>query len=247
MEKTLIIEIKYGGLGDHLFHSHIPRLAKELGGFDKVYISALSLFRHPDYKKIVWEYNPFVDGFVEENGISVDIAELIKKLTPESKTNLLDEVMYAIGLDNQKLWNEPEIFYKPKLIEAYQKVIYDPNYLSWVGEITKEDVMSWKKKMKIDFEAIMLQRSEKFLYISSDTTKTIETPTLEDFCDLIFSAKDLFCLTSGTATLAAAMGKKAKVLFGKNQEPGFQHSELHDYILIPKLQINRLKRLIKKS
>lgn len=29
--KTLILHIEYGGLGDHLFFSHIPRIAKTIG------------------------------------------------------------------------------------------------------------------------------------------------------------------------------------------------------------------------
>ncbi len=28
MSKDLIIKVEYGGLGDHLFFSHIPRIAK---------------------------------------------------------------------------------------------------------------------------------------------------------------------------------------------------------------------------
>ena len=30
-KKNFVIEIKYGGLGDHLFFSHLPRIAKEFG------------------------------------------------------------------------------------------------------------------------------------------------------------------------------------------------------------------------
>lgn len=65
MDKILIIEIPYLGLGDHLFHSHIPRIAKKIGKYDKVYISEFSHHRNPDNKRIVWELNPFVDGFIE--------------------------------------------------------------------------------------------------------------------------------------------------------------------------------------
>ena len=62
-QKILIIEIRKGGLGDHLFYSHLPRIAKQTKAFDKVYISNHSFFRHPDYKNLVWELNPFIDGF----------------------------------------------------------------------------------------------------------------------------------------------------------------------------------------
>ena len=77
MLKTLVIEIRYPGLGDHLFHSHIPRIAKETGKYDAVYISSKSLFRHPDTKYIVWDLNPFVDGFIDESVITCDAQKLI--------------------------------------------------------------------------------------------------------------------------------------------------------------------------
>ena len=57
--EQLIIKIKHGGLGDHLFYSHIPRIAKESGKYNKVFISNQSDFRNKDYKKLVWEFNKF--------------------------------------------------------------------------------------------------------------------------------------------------------------------------------------------
>ena len=35
--KTLILSIQKGGLGDHLFYSHLPRIAKQYGGFNQVF------------------------------------------------------------------------------------------------------------------------------------------------------------------------------------------------------------------
>ena len=64
--KSLVIKIFWGGLGDHLLHSPIPRIAKEKG-YDKVFISNKSIYRNPQTKKLVWEYNPYVDGFCEED------------------------------------------------------------------------------------------------------------------------------------------------------------------------------------
>ncbi|MCK4823535.1 hypothetical protein KA005_47730, partial [bacterium] len=43
--KTLVIQIPFGGLGDHLFRSHVPRIAKKTGQYDRVYISNHSVFR----------------------------------------------------------------------------------------------------------------------------------------------------------------------------------------------------------
>ena len=211
MNKTLIIEIPYAGLGDHLFHSHLPRIAKETGKYEKVYISSHSPVRHSDYKHIVWDLNPFIDGFIEEKGITCNIAKVVAQAYSSLNNNLLDEIMLAYGLEDKLRMHEPEIYYQPIFVKAYNQSVYDPNFLSWVGTVDKKDVMSFLKKQNITFDAIMKIRTDKALYVPKKKDVFIETPSIEDFCNLIFSASQLYCLTSGTATLAAAIGKPATV------------------------------------
>lgn len=244
--KVLVIEINYAGLGDHLFHSHLPRIAKETGAFDKVYLSLKSKFGHPDYKKLIWELNPFLDGFTEDEGKRCDIASLVPLLSNNSHTNLLDEIMLYYGLDNGMRWNNPEVYYKPVFKEEYNHVVFDPNFVSWIGNVTDEDAMIFFKKHDITFDYIMKLRGNKTLYIPNAFTKFIETPTLFDFCDLIFSCKQLYCLTSGTATLASALDKPAVVFWGKEQFVGFQHFKKHNYQFIPRDLKNRIRRKFSK-
>lgn len=245
MKNTLIIEIHNSGLGDHLFHSHLPRIAKENGGYEKVYISNKSVFKTQEYVNLVWGYNPFIDGFTDEHGTVCKIEDVVGNLHPESKHNLLDEVMLSFGLENNKRWNTPEIYYKPKFIKKYNKSIFDPNFLSWIGNVTSEDAMTLFKKESINFEYIMKQRSEKFFFKPSKDTEFIETPSLEDFCDLIFSSEKFYCLTSGAATLASAMNKNASVFYGGQQLNGFRHHKGHNYIYVPRYFLNRVKRKLR--
>lgn len=42
--QTLILQIKNGGLGDHMFYSHIPRISKETGSYKYVFISNFQNF-----------------------------------------------------------------------------------------------------------------------------------------------------------------------------------------------------------
>lgn len=244
MLNELIIEIPYGGLGDHLFHSHIPKIAKETGKYQKVYISNNSLYRHPDNKYIVWELNPYIDGFINEPGTKCDLKEILKNI--RNSCNLLDEIMYFFNLDDGNKMHEPEIYYKPMFIKEYHKTIFDPNYLSWVGDIDKKDMMWFLKKRKYSFDAIMKIRTEKALYIPKSTDFFIETPTLQDFCNLIYSSTKLFCLTSGTATLASSLGIGATVFWGKNQEKGYQHSLLHNYVFVDRCPYNKLLNILKQ-
>lgn len=246
-EKTLIIEIPYGGLGDHLFHSHIPRIAKEFGGYQKVFISNNSLFRHADNKKLIWELNPFVDGFTDLPGKSVHLESIVKKLPSVNSTNLnlLDKIMLDYGLDDDTSFHEPEVYYQPKFIEEYHKTIYDPNHISCVGAVNSHYMMLFLKKKDIQFDAIMKLRNEKALYESKTGDEFIDTPSLFDFCDLVYSSKKLYCLTSGTATLAAALQKPAIVFYGDLQAKGYQHSKFHQYLLVERTFINKTMDIIK--
>ena len=241
----LIIEIPFERLGDHLFHSHLPRIAKESGKKNKVYLSNYSNFGHSDYKKLIWELNPYIDGFVDEPGEKCDVSILVEKVNRDSKHNLLDEVMFFYKLDNGLVWNQPELYYKPIYKPEYDALIYDPNHMSWIGNVTDEDAMIFFKKQNIKFDKIMKLRGNKVLYIPDNKTKYLETPTLSDFCNLIFSAKQLYCLTSGTATLASALGKTAVVFYGDQQPEGFQHYQKHKYVLIPKTLYGSIRRQIK--
>lgn len=245
-EKKLIIEIEYGGLGDHLFHSHLPRIAKEFGGYDKVYFSNNSIFRHEDNKKLVWTLNPFLDGFVDESGMKCDLHEIIDKIDKsKGNTNILDEVMLAYHLDDGYRNHDPELYYHPIFEERYNKIIYDPNFLTYIGDIDALDADAYLKKNKIYTDAIMKIRSEKALYIHNPKDEFITTPTLFDFCNLIHSCKKLYCLTSGTATLAVALNKPATVFYGENQNKAFQHSKLHEYYKIEKCFKNKLSDFVK--
>ncbi|MBA3706461.1 MAG: hypothetical protein H0W84_11360 [Bacteroidetes bacterium] len=243
MQKTLIIEIPYGGLGDHLFHSHLPRIAKETGRYDTVYISKKTIFRHPDNKYIVWDLNPFIDGFIDQPGIKCNLVEILKNV--KKGVNLLDAIMLAYNLDDTQRGHEPEIYYKPHFNATYHNVIFDPNYLSWVGVIDKRDIMYFLKKRKIQFDAVMKIRTDKSLYIPKASDVFIETVTLKDFCDLIYSSKKLFCLTSGTASLASSLGKPATVFYGAKQDPGFRHSKIHEYIKVERCPKSKILSFIK--
>ena len=58
----------------------------------------------------------------------------------------------------------------------------------------------------------------------------LQTDTLEELCEIVISCRQLLCLSSGTATLAAALGKPAIVFYGNGQKPMFHHSRLHRYV-----------------
>ena len=225
MKKRLVIEIKRGGLGDHLFYSHLPRIAKETNTFDEVFISNKSAFRSNDCKKLVWELNPFVDGFVDEKGLSF----YPKKLETNNE-NILDRIMLMYGFDDGKRFHEPEIYYKPSVNNKWKNFsIYDPNFVSYTGDLKGSSLIdNWFLENDIKIDGQMKFLGKRYLPINCKTEITINS--LFEFCDLIVSCKKIYCLTTGTATLAAALQVPVTVLYGSGHLALYRHSPLHTYI-----------------
>ena len=155
--------------------------------------------------------------------------------------NLLDKIMLFYGLDDGERFHEPEIYYKPKFRAEFHKVIFDPNFVTQAS-CEFSDILAFFKEMNIKIDAVMGKKptgknsdTQKSCFDYDIDTEFIQTPTLEDFCDLIYSAKAIYCFVTGTATLCAALKKEANVLVGTGQpyiEPRYLHSPLHKYYTI---------------
>jgi len=249
VKKQIILQIGHGGLGDNLFLSHIPQIAKETGDLHKVFVSAHSVFRDDAYKELIWESNPYVDGFVDQTGfeivgphawrvqaslldhysLKIGLNNRISYLEPEC--NLLDQYMLAFGLDDGLRFHEPKIYQKiPKKREYENVVLYDPNYITHVGTISSEAVREFFKSHRVQPD-IQMQPYANAVELS-EIRGQITRGSILDFCSLIVSCKELYCLMSGTATLAAALGKPCTVLYGDGANKIYHHSRLHRYVRV---------------
>ena len=220
--RTLVIKNIWGGLGDHLFYSHLPRVAKETGAYGKVLISDRSQFRNPDYRKLIWEANPYVDGFTSDDGVSPAFDAVPKGM------NLLDYTMLQFGLDDGLRFHEPELYYKPTLRpELKSMTIFDPNYISGVGNLSIDRIQHFLKDepCRVDF-----QLKARWSSVVLPNVREIGAIDVFDFCSIVASCRQFICLTSGGATLAAALRRNAIVFYGSGQLSMFQHSRLHRYI-----------------
>jgi len=222
MNSVLILEIKYGGLGDHLFYSHIPRIAKTSGAYSQVLISNRSEFRSKEYQQLVWELNPYVDGFSDASGPQLrEFGEV------PCDMNLLDMLMLRLGLDDRQRFHEPELFYKPRSrSELSNVVIYDPNYVSFVGDISASQLEGFFRARNILPRQFKV-RDKSFELLQHDGS--IHTRNVFEYCDVIHSVRQFYCLSSGGATLAASLRKPSVVFYGNGQRQMFHHSKLHMY------------------
>lgn len=219
---AFIIKVKYGGLGDHLFYSHLPRIAKTAGGFQKVLISTKSEYRNEAWRKLVWELNPYVDGFTDDDAPVPEFPSV------PAGMNLLDMVMLERGLDDGARFHEPEVYYKPNLISHLtDRSVYDPNCISNAGSIDPQSIERFfRLNLGLDFQ---LQPRERSVIVSCHC-EVLTAKSLFDYCDIIYSCRRFCCLTSGGATLAPALGKQAVVFVANGVGAMFQHSKRNTYV-----------------
>jgi ADP-heptose:LPS heptosyltransferase len=221
LKQELVLNVQFGGLGDNLFLSPVPRLYKEKYPNGKFYISNNSKFRSSQIKEIIWEMNPYIDGFISDNGL------IPKYGNGKAKMNILTQLAYSLEIDID--YNlEPEIYYKPTVITSFiNKTFVDLNYTSFVGSFSKKKIINLLKDEK---NIVLVNPPDWALNIGD----SINSGTLKNYIDLIHSSKKFICFTSGGATLAAAINKPSICLYGYGQNSIFHHSYLHDYIDVKK-------------
>jgi hypothetical protein len=221
--KKLVLRIRYGGLGDNLLWSPIPRLAKTLHGYNKVFISNYSEFRNPETKYLVWGRNPYIDGFVDEDAAYPSFRSI------EEGKNILDVLVDFVGFpDDGVRFREPELYYKPVFQEHHSNLtLYDPNYVSKAGHPSIESIQQYFRDngIVVDYQMKPLHSS---LLLPNIPWLCVEG--LERFCDVIHSCKAFYCLTSGSATLASAIGKSVTALHTRDTNPMFHHSKRNVYV-----------------
>jgi len=240
----LILQPEYPGLGDHLFYSHIPRIAIETGVYDRVFISRQAQFRHPDICKLVWEMNPYISGFVDEPGEAPPVAPPSNK-----EENLLDQMMFSFGLDDGRRWHEPEIYYEPNVIPEYANFsLYDPNFITNAGSlINGKRVASFFEKNKIRIDIHMKSLSNRSVCLPRYDDKNALSTSLFQFVNTLFSCSSIYCLATGTATLCSALNKNATVFYSKEIKEMFLHSKNNRYILLEPTCVDKYVNKLKKK
>jgi hypothetical protein len=210
--KKYVFYVEYGGLGDHLFFSPLPRLLKQLGIANEVYLSSKSPFRGSETYSLVWGSNPYLDG------VSNDPPTPTQPATSSiNKAVNLAMAQHGILLEQEL---NPEIYLANIHAQKYVGKHYiDLNYTSFVGAITSADLLTILKKYP---EMILVNPSAWLLRYTR--REYIRTDSLRDYASLIYSSASFIALASGGATLALALDRPSIVFHGYGQDPLFHHS-----------------------
>jgi hypothetical protein len=206
MSKDIIIYQPWGGLGDNLQFSTLPRLYTELGY--NVYISDKNVYRNPEIFDLVWKINPYIKG--------------ISSLTPNAgsckefkifqEDNCIKNMELTHGLYNGNSYY-PEIYYNPKILNEYSDyILYDTTSISIK---LSDDFIKTKFKLIFDKYPNLKRKLIVFKNINNRNNNLFNDDVLIvnnifEYCDYIKSCKIFVCLFSGCSVLASAIKKDEK-------------------------------------
>jgi len=200
----VIFEV-YGGLGDNLQKSTIPRMFAEQG--HDVYLNhkwdnvpgCVSHIHNDEIKRLVWEMNPYLRGFSEEE------PTIVRKGSPPNVNGDFIknwETFYGLSPKN----SYPEIYYKPKKIEGIE-VVFE---LSWLaanytpGTVKGMALRILELHKNLNCKQVLSDYQCK--NVELDVEK-IRCDTIYDLADVLYSAKVVITLSSGPHMLSAAIHK----------------------------------------
>jgi hypothetical protein len=215
--KTILNLDVWGGLGDNLQLSTIPRRFFEKFGYKGVYISNKDRqkFRNEEIKKLVWEMNPYIAGFTDEPGANI-VDDGLLRFDGETKWIPLMEKIYQFDGPYSR---RPEIYYIPKkpLIDVSDKIIVD---LTSSVENNTMDKIHYRTKIRNFFQSLNekifivdlanIKKTSTFIDYTSDIIsdkliEKIQVNNIFEYCDIIKHCKQYICGFSGSLSLAASI------------------------------------------
>lgn len=198
----IIISQSWGGLGDNLQFSTLPKLYSELGY--EVYISTKNTYRNPEIYDLVWKLNPYIKGEIDESPNAGECRVVpLQSVTDQFIKNI--EHAHDL-LNGTEIY--PTIYYKPvKILSLENILIYDITSISSTYSdeyVQKSFEKIFEKYPNCDKKKIMFRNIAN--RITPDfQTESIVIDNIFQYCDIIYSCKAYICLFSGCSVLASSI------------------------------------------
>lgn len=221
LSNRLVIGSIYGGLGDHLFLTPLPRLFKESNPESSVFLSSQSKYRGNQTKDFVWGNNPYIDGIIDE---PIDNRLLFQK-QPYLSSFIMNRIADNFGLQYQQSL-KPEIYRNivpttHQIEKLSDSILIDFNYLSYVGAFHLKDALDIISEL-CNQQIYLINPSISLIKKIKDVP-FVKSKDLFEYASLIMASKKFACLPSGSATLAAALNKETEVYYGYGMSECFLH------------------------
>lgn len=200
----------WGGLGDNLQFTTLPRLYSERGG--EFYISSHNTYRNPEIYKFCWENNPYVKGISESQ-------PNIGSCAPDLQNGITDNIVSSAEIRHGFAGDGryPEIYYQPNVLKEYKdKTIVDLSAHTLlkndVGEFYDADKLFSLVESSVPSDSLFVTfKNVNSLSLSGGFAfeeNQLEIESIFQYADIIHSSKNYYCLYSGGNSMAAAIKYK---------------------------------------
>jgi hypothetical protein len=202
-----ILYQQFGGLGDNLQFTTLPKRFNELGKTFSV-SKTNELINH-EINDLVWKKNPFVQ--TTDSELSPNCGSMKKNHRPRHIRNVIEWNEWRHDLE--PLNTNPVIYYTPKKIpEAEDKILLDLG----AGTCFRRKFYSIDRVLSLN--NYLKSKTKNNLHVKSKYSISPITKYYEDeenillddifhYCDLIYSCKKFICLYSGSSVLASCIRK----------------------------------------
>lgn len=212
-DKKIVIDLSFGGIGDCLIFSTLPRLLKETYDID-FYLSkkSMKVIRQEDIFKLCFDLNPYFKGLND----SLDVFKLktfesekslYTFISDKDSNNLIEILEKQFGVKGR---GRPEIYYKPNLLNEYkEKVLVDENSISG-------------KRFGWEFKSNAFYTEALKNCINKDSIEYVnpKNQDLFTYIDMIYSCKYFIGTSSGGASISACFDKSFSVILPQNAMDG---------------------------
>lgn len=204
-------DLRFDGLGDNAFHSHLAGLAKK-AGYKKVYLSSLMKFKTPGTKEVIYLNNPDVDGEIERYGMKCEdpwAKGILSGEVPTHDIEYMKLIALSHGFYEEGVEYLPQTFTIPNDIE-WRKL--DGLLFDGYGKtniVSEEKIRAYFDKFGLPSWQITIDNTNsdvkhgnailKRIYLEG--IEEIHVKDLSEYICLLRGADNIICLTSATAIL----------------------------------------------
>lgn len=207
---SVVIASRWGGLGDNLQFSTLPRRLKELG--KNVYVKSDAYYRNDEIRDVVWGCNPYVDGYVTGPASAGDDCDRYHYFGVYE--NHIMNVEWSHGLLPES--TSPELHYVPNVIPNVKgRPVVDISAISTASKYRASETHLLEILKQVPEEAILVNYTAQIVvgnakhtqdvYNLSIPRETIDVGNLRELCDLIHTCDSFYCLHSGAEVLATGL------------------------------------------
>ncbi len=208
--KEIIFDIEFGGLGDWLAFTSLPRLLKQKYDIN-FFISKESIerLRNKQTYEISFESNPYFSGIKESNNVfkyrNFEREKTLFYFLFDLKSpSVTEKIEKQFNVSDKGL---PEIYFKPSLLKEFENtILVDKNYISG-----KKIGWNYSDK-KFEQEILRVNKNKNFKVEYIDPAKQ----DMITYLNMIYSCEYFITVLSGGAALATTLDKHFTVVLPEN-------------------------------